>query len=363
MENNKSVRELAEEALMSMAGNPSEEQVVETTTEEDTHEEDTNTGVSSEEEEEVSTEDFGDTETTTTEEDEQIVQTEVEETQDEVIEIDFDDDTVSSDTDYSDLLTKFGENGKSMDSIATEYKELKEKSKKLESSLNEKESLLSSLPDSLRDAIDIAQNNGDFLDYLEISSVDYKSIDPVTLYMEDLKSRVPQTQEALEELEDYVGSLSRTELMLRGMDIKEKLVKSRQDKIDGYKVRALQRAKEEKENALSALESLDTIGNIKVPISFKKSRQKMIDSGSFTKNILSNGSGATDYKKALEMDFIYSNFSKIVNVLKTQSKNEEKRNIIEKRANIKTGAAGATPSANTTEKSGWEVLMEQLQGR
>ena len=189
----------------------------------------------------------------------------------------------------------------SKDSLVAKWKELSQKTKEYEDKL----ASYSSIPEPLRDAIELANKGGDYLEYLGISTIDYDAVDDRSLVEEELielgifnNADGSINEDALAE---YVDGLSDKELKVRGAQVRNKFKQSQL----AQRQEVRRKAEEQRQRAINdmraTLDKINNVGPFKLNQARKKELFDSFSSGQMLKELFQDEKGQFDYNKAVEV--------------------------------------------------------------
>lgn len=248
---------------------------------------------------------------------------------------------------YSDLGKAVGlDKVKTKEDLINGIGELKEKL----NALNEKQnSVFSDLPENLAKAVELAKNNGDYLTYLGLSTVDYEKIDPVDLYEAYVEDSLTDSAGNVdyEKVDEFLDSLSDTDKEIRGKQLKATYV-SEQNQKKAYLEAQATEQKARKESAIrEALDKLDAVNGFKVSPAHKQDIYQDLVSDPL-KDYRKNGS--LDYNKLARDRFIIKNYEKLDRFRQTQIKNATKREILDEITSPQIVRTGTVAAPEQTKK-------------
>lgn len=265
--------------------------------------------------------------------------------------------------DFSSLSKSLGSEFKSEDELVAEFKKLKEHNEELTKSSTDVKDLFAN--DVLQKANEIAKNNGDYLGFLGIASIDFDAIPARDLLEDELISSLPDTPENAQKIQSYLDSLDETDLEFRGSQIRNTR-KSEQDyeknriaqeneMRKAQEVQAKQLMDKKVEELLSA--TTDINGFVMKP-HHKKAIFEDITQGKLY-NKLFFTDGKYDPAKAIRIAFIAEQNEKMIQYYKTRSKTEGKREVISSITNAELDRPG-TVAPSAAPKSAMDLYMESL---
>lgn len=323
-----------------------EEVVEETASEEDGQEEDQSTEESVEEEEEKESDDDG--------------EEEVEDTSDEESEEDdgivFEDEEQEGGLDVSSLSAELGFEGvTTKDELVTKYKEALELAK---------EDALAGLPDELKEAISFAKEGGDYLQILDATSMNYDEVSNSELVKASAEKYFKNDDGSVdtESLQEWLEGKSKAELNMMGDQIRNQMKAEQKLKINEIKEKALKQKEESRKQLKSHIDSLSTIGGVKLKNSDKEKLFNDTVAGHAMEELFYDG-GRISEKKLAENLFKIRNFDKAISLAKASSKTEGKREVLQKvtNSNVKKPSKKPTPEKKVVDPM--EVFFQQAKNR
>lgn len=242
--------------------------------------------------------------------------------------------------DYSNLAKDLGFESTTRDGIIAEVKAIKEE--KAQST-----ELVAGLPDNLAKAIEIAQLDGDYLQYLGVTSVDYNKVDNMTLvqdqftkYLTDANGNVD-----VEKLAEALEGLTDLDIEMRGNELKSQYI-AQQEQFKNNVQREAQDAKLKADVELkSALAKTDNIRDLKLNGTHKKDLYDSISSGKMVQDLFYGSDGQMDYEKVVKVVFDAKYGDKVDKYLKQRITTATKKEMLDKLSNVqikpKTGELAA----------------------
>lgn len=239
---------------------------------------------------------------------------------------------------------------KSKDEFINRVKEWKEG---LEKAQKEEKSILESIPEDLVKAVELAKQNGDYLSYLGVSSVDYSKVDPIDLYeayVEDSLANPDGTVD-YEKVDEYLDSLSDVDKELRGKQLKAQYIETQNAKKAYLQTQAEESRIRKERLVKEAVDKLDVVNGFKVSPSHKQELYNDLISDPF-KDYRKGDS--FDYEKMVKDRFIIKYYEKLDRFRQTQIKNGVKREMLNELTNPQVTKPG-TVAAPKTKKEGYSL--------
>lgn len=237
--------------------------------------------------------------------------------------------TLTVTPDFSNLAKVLGkETIKSSDELVSAVNEIKAKA-----------DLVSQLPEQLQKAIEIANLNGNYLEYLGVSVIDWGKEDPVTLYENYVINQFTDSQGQVdyERVDKLLEKIDDDEKELRGRDLQRQYMTYQAQE----KQRAEQQARITRQNfeqdVKRTVDNLSDVAGFKLSPTHKAELYSYIISGEDQKN--------KDVSQRVMNAFVTKYFSKIDSFRKTQIRNATKKEILEQATipQLNTPADGVTP--------------------
>lgn len=224
---------------------------------------------------------------------------------------------------YSEIADALGvESFGDKDSVLSHLKEMQETKVNLEKELALAKEETPFANDDIKVANELAKGGGDFKSFLELSSVDYNAIDDDTLLIELVgKQTLGDNPEVLKE---WLDGLTPTQKQFEASRIRKDLVSQdnakKQQILDNTR-----KAKEAMDNGIKdILKKSENMFGLKMTPSMKKKSFENITSEKGIFSHVLDKEGKVDHKKAVEADFILSNFKEIVKNALTNERNKMK---------------------------------------
>lgn len=255
-------------------------------------------------------------------------------------------EVVKEEVPYLDIAKEFGiEEVKTKDQFVTV---LKDKIKKLESREFEVEKVLEDVPQSLAEAVQIAKEGGDFLEYLKVGSVDYSIYTDKELlanslanYFLDEEGKVNES-----ELSDYIDSMPDKQVQIEADKVRKSLELVKQQTKDRIIANANLK-KEKRFNEISnAVNSIEAISGYKLTPKHKNEILKDFKEDNVIKSLFYEA-GKFEPKKAIETYFKVLYWDKIEDYRKSKVRNETKKEVIRSMSNVEIASNGKEVQATT----------------
>lgn len=262
--------------------------------------------------------------------------------------------------DFESLAKELGtESIKDEASLKGYLSEMKSKVATLEEQAKQLEKF-KELPENLRDAVELAQEGGDYLDYLGVNSINYDAVDPVDLLVDDVMATFTNANGEVDEdsAYNYLDQLTEEEKVYRGNQLK-KSYKSKQEyqnaqikaRVNQQKIAKTRRNKE-------AVDSLNEVSGLKLTNKHKSELFEALNSGSVEKAIL--GPKAKDPKALAEAIFKVRNFDKLKQKAEQMAKTSTKRKILKDTTNSSVNRQGRKAEPDSKPKSGIDAYLSQF---
>jgi hypothetical protein len=248
------------------------------------------------------------------------------------------------------------------------FKDVKNKSQLIESykkSVDKaKEDALADLPAELKEAVEFAKEGGDFKAILELNSVDYDKVSNKALVEASVQKYFLDEEGNLDrdELNDWVAGLSKAELNMRADEIRNGMKRDQKMKIDGLREKARTEKQELNSKLKSELDKIESIGGVKVRPSDREKIYQDTVSGLAMEELFYEG-GKMSSKKVAENLFKVRMFDKAIHVAKTSSRNEGKRDVIDRITNAEVKRKSDKPLAQVERQSPLDQFYEMLKNK
>jgi len=249
------------------------------------------------------------------------------ETDDDTLFILEDDEEEVAEATESQFLEKVkdvvGEDISTTEQLKEYVQNLKEEVSTLKSQVSENP--LENIPEQLKEAIKYAKDGkADYLELLDITSIDYTKLDPATLAEQDIRQYFYDSQGNFDEdgFIDYVDNVPEKELEIRGRQRINALVLEQQRQKQEFIARQEARVAQENASIIQAVNNLKSIGDFKVKESDKQKLINKMVNGNY-KNVFGG-----DFSNIAKTLFIGENFDRMAAVLKTKTRNAVKADVI-----------------------------------
>jgi hypothetical protein len=263
---------------------------------------------------------------------------------------------------YEDFAKDLGFEAKTREEIIA-------KVKAIEAATAQKVEETAGLPDNLKKAIEIAQLDGDYLQYLGVTSVDYSQVDN-TVLVQDQLARLPSMQLAngegvdIEKLAEALEGMTDLDIEMRGSEIKTTLT-AQQDTFKANVEREAQAARLEADtNLKAALDKMQEVRGFKINGTHKKKLYDSISSGQMVQDLFYGADGKMDYNKVAKIVFDATYGDKVNSFLKQRITTSTKKELLKKLSNTQIEPkAGDLPNATSKPKNAQQQFADSLAGR
>lgn len=240
---------------------------------------------------------------------------------------------------------------------------LKEKINHLQSKEFEVDSVLNDIPDNLAEAVRIAKEGGDFLNYLQAGSFDYSAYSDYDLVANSIANHFVDKEGNVDEqaLQDYMDELSDQQLKIEAGRIKTSLDQHNQ----AVKNKVLQEAQAKRAKRLDSvknkLESINEISGYKLTPSHKNAITKAFEKESVINELFYGKDKTFDPAKAIDTYFKIKYWDKIESFRRTKTRNETKKQVIDSMTNPEVDTR-QQPTKPQVEKDPLADLVRQYRG-
>ena len=232
--------------------------------------------------------------------------------------------------------------------------------------IKEIQELQKEIPSELAEAIRVAKEGGDYLEFLNISSINYDSYSNKELVEASIEKYFKLEDGTIDEeaLIDYVESKSPAEINIMGDQIRENLKMKQAQKKERFLQSIKAQKLEEDKKIKSYLDKVNSISGVKLSPSDKETLFNEISKGSVMDMVVKNKNGEKDPQVIVENIFKIKYFDKVLSIAKTKSANEGKKEVIKKLTNSNVGKEKSRQTRavdqNSKTKSGLDAYLEAL---
>lgn len=290
--------------------------------------------------------------------------------EEEVVVSDWDDNTEDNTLEedvevYSEIGKAIGLEANSKNDIISEFQSIRSENEKLKAQVEQKSNL--NIPDQLKEAIEIAEAGGDYLDYLGVAEVDYNKIPDQELLISQVRSYFPEGEEGDEEVKDWLDSMTPAEQRIQAgrlrRSLEEEKANAKEQRLSQIKKSNLEKEefiKAEKRKLKDTVDKMDSISDFKLTKAHKTRIFDDISNGKITEKLFGvSKEGSTNYEKMAEAYFKTVYFDKIVSYLKSKTANESKKKILQETSNANIGKNGSQVSGSN-ERDGLDLLINSF---
>jgi hypothetical protein len=198
-----------------------------------------------------------------------------------------------------------------------------------------KSTLPETLPKELKEAIEIANNGGDFRTYLEIADIDYAAEDPVALFEDEVAELFYEQDGSFrqEEFDEYINSISEPDKLLRGRQIQRELISLQEQKKNEIRQRAAMEKAENLRRLETSLNNFNKVGNYNVTPKVKKQMFSDLSTGKFMDDLGLSTNGSHNWDKLLNNYFKAKYFDAIQQFNEQRAVTQDRRSTLEELTN------------------------------
>jgi hypothetical protein len=268
-------------------------------------------------------------------------------------------DTKSNEIDFKSIAGEIGIQAEGKDDFIAKINELKAKAEA------EVENPIDSLPENLKKAIDVAKNDGDYMEYLGVTSVNYDAYpneDIVKNHYANILRNADGTVD-IAQVEMILDGMTEAEINVKGIELKNGLKIQQEQRARAIEAEAAQRRVEADKELRAALDGVTDHRGFKLTATHKKQMYEGITSGDIIKQMFHGRDGKMDWDKVINnyANFLYG--ERQVQFLKQQVASQTKKEVLNRLSN-KSVEPKPTASPNVSDpnkkKTAQEILAEQL---
>lgn len=249
---------------------------------------------------------------------------------------------------FSEQFKELGIEAKNLTEFKSAISELKRKAEEASSAVE-----MAFANDLLKEANELAKNNGDWQEYLGVSSIDYNAVPDDSLIMWEEQGSF----DTKEELEEYVSNLDDKTKELLAKKIRTRLVAEQTSKKQELVERARKYQEQYDQNLNSSISKLDKVSDFKVNDPIKSELRRALTSyddkakaTEFQKMFFLNEKGEPDFDKLTQSAVKLMMFDKVVEYAKSKAANSVKKQVIKETSNV-SKPVGKVTSAPTPQKA------------
>jgi hypothetical protein len=221
-----------------------------------------------------------------------------------------------------------------------------------------------SLPDEVKEVIEVAKAGGDYLAILDVFSVDYSQEDPVELFESEVAELFYNEDGSFrqDEYDEYLDSLLPADKLMRGKAIQRELINMQIQKRSEIKHRAAEAKAQQLESIRQTLDGLDKIAGYNLTPKVKKQMFDSFATGQIHSQLGILPNGKFDSAKAVQTAFKAMYFDAIQSYLTTKARNEKTREVVEELANTNIQRAPQIENVapNNKKPSAMDQYLEAL---
>lgn len=217
---------------------------------------------------------------------------------------------------------------------------------------------LSNLPENLKQAIKLAQNDGDWLQFLGVNAVDYNSIDDSVLLANSLAPYFTDAEGKIDKegLEDYMEGMTEVDKQIRARQMKDELIAKQAAQSKQFEVEATQRRVEADRDLKAALDATEEIRGLKLKPNHKKKIYDGISTGDMIKEMFFDKQGKMDFNKVIDHYFNHLYGKQADTYLRQRITSSTKKDMLDKLGNVQvqpkpSDMANAAPEEYNSQKA------------
>jgi len=191
------------------------------------------------------------------------------------------------------------------------------------------------LPDNLKKAIEIANQDGDFMQYLGVTSVDYDAVSDVALVENNFANILNQRDGNVdrEKLDEWMDDLTESQIAQKGADLRNAL-KGQQEQSKGNIEAEVTRNREAADKELKGvLDGLTEINGFKYSPTNKKRLYDGISSGNMIQEMFHGKDGKLDMNKVVKAYANHLDGDKQTKYLKQRTTVQAKKDLLDRVSN------------------------------
>ena len=260
--------------------------------------------------------------------------------------------------DLTELAKELGfESVKSKGEVIEEIKRLKE--------LKE---LQKDVPEDLSEAIKLAKQGGNYLEYLGVATVNYDEYSNRDLVEASMEKYYIVTdaagQKVIDEdaLAEFMDSKSPQEINMLGDNIRDTLKGKQESAKAIYRREAEAKVQEKNSQIKSVLDSVSSIAGVKISDPEKQTLYRDIIQSDLSGAIFKGEDGKANPQKIVENYFKIKYFDKVLQVAKSKSATDGKKDVIKRltNSNVKTTKKSTSPVSGNKTVSALDSYLQQL---
>lgn len=223
---------------------------------------------------------------------------------------------------------------------------------------------LAAVPDNLKKAIELAKQDGDWLQFLSINQVDYSSIDNDVLLANSLVPYFTDAEGNLdrEGLDDYMDDMPEVDKNIRAKQLKSDLIRSQEMESQRIEAEAAQRRVEADRELKAALDRTEEIRGLKLKPAHKKKIYEGVSTGQMIQEMFFDKSGKMDMNKVIDHYFNHLYGKQADTYMKQRITSTTKKDMLHKLGNVQVNPKpsdlpGAVPEAYNPQKEFAKSLL------
>ena len=236
-------------------------------------------------------------------------------------------ETKPAEVDFKSIASELGFEAATKEELIEKVSEVKAKA--------EAPDALADLPDNLKEAITIAKQDGDYLEYLGLTSVDYDAYDNAVIVQNHYANvlRDANGNVDTEKLEMMMDSMTEAEIDVKGIELKQSYKAARDQRSNAIKEKAARERQEADRQLKSTLDSLTDHRGFKLNSTHKKQLYDGISSGDMISQMFNGPDGKPDMNKVVRAysDFLFAD--KQNKFLRQQASTQAKKEVLNRLSN------------------------------
>jgi len=215
------------------------------------------------------------------------------------------------------------------------------------------------LPDDLSTAIKLAQDGGNYLEYLKVSSIDWSKQDPIMLYENWMYDRLGAQGRKAEEIDNYLDKIDEVEKEARGIELVGQYISHQRAEQSRIQNQAVIEKQQREVAARQALDSFNDVYGFKLSYGHKEELFKDLTTTAYGRALVAQTGG--DFRQAARGLFLLKYGDTVDKIRRKQLEDVAKRDYISSVTNAKITSPGEPANPGTPKKEyGLQEYLEQL---
>lgn len=268
---------------------------------------------------------------------------------------------VEDQIDYSALSNALGVDASNRDGIVEAFQNLKQENDQYKETVSKIDEKKPYANDRIEKANEIAQNGGNWEEYLSISQADWDLVSDQDIFVETQLR--PVFGEDVDGMREYLEKMNPADLKMKSSQIRDQFKAEQRANMDKIAQDAAAKRAKTDENIRRSLDAKKEMFGMKLTPSMRKEVYEDITGNNFLNSIFYDKNGQVNHDGMVEAAFLLKNIKGIMKANMTKYVNKGREEIIESVTNPQVRRREELPTPTKKETSPIGDLMADLMKR